>query len=279
MTSRRRWCLLLAGLFVLGFGLTAMAEEASSIDDSAAYFPDDVGNWWSYRGEIVEGPLQTISRKLFVNESKVMAAETRQNVLMTVFHDSNGGNHGPTTSYYRRDAVGVVYYGSEPGTPLEKQLVPYQIVQFPLRPRATFEQFDRKQLDFGSDLDRDGVNEHADVLGTVTVVGKEPVTVPAGQYGEAMRVEARMTLRITLSTTGHAAVGTDVMSAWFVKGIGLVKYLERQELPPITTDRGMTSEISEELVEYKVKPLARSLEGGESSPHRILAHHTGDQKL
>lgn len=255
------------------------AAEGQSIPDSAAYFPDDIGNWWSYQGEVNEGPLQTIDRKLFVNESKVVAAESRDHVQVKVFHDTNGGNHGPSTSYYRRDAAGVVYYGSEPGTPLEKQLVPYQIVQFPLRPGSSFQQFDRRALDFGSDLDQDGINEQVDVLGTVTVVGQEPVTVPAGAYENAVRVEARMTLRITMSGSRRVAVGTDVMTAWFVKGIGLAKYFERQELPAIRADRGVTSEISEELVEFKVQPVARSLERGESPPQRILTHDARDHKL
>ncbi len=263
-------------LFLAG---PALAAGPEAIEDSASYFPDDVSNWWSYRGEVTEGPLQTIDRKLFVNESKVMGTDTKQNVHVKVFHDTNGGNHGPSTSFYRRDAAGVVYYGSDPGTPLEKQLIPYQIVQFPLRPGTTFQQFDRKDLDFGSDLDRDGVNEHVDVLGTVTVVGRESVTVPAGTYGDAVRIDARMTLRISFSGDRRMAVGTDVMSAWFVKGIGLVKYLERQELPAIRSDRGVTSEITEELVEFKVARTTGSLERGESAPQRVLAHDTRDHKL
>lgn len=262
------WALCLTG--------ESWSADGKVIEDSAAYFPDDIGNWWSYQGEVTEGPLQTIDRKLFINESKVMRKEMRQNVEMKVFHDTNGGNHGPSTSFYRRDQVGIVYYGSDPGSPLEKQLVPYQIVQFPMRVTNTFQQFDRRKLDFGSDLDQDGVNEQADVVGTVTVLGHEPVTVPAGRYDDAVRVEARMTMRITLSGLKTSAVGTDVMNAWFVKGIGIVKYLERQELPPIRSDRGITTEIMEELTAYKVKPLAGLLERGESAPQRVLTHHASD---
>ena len=33
-----------------------------------------------------------------------------------------------------------------------------------------------------------------------------------------------MTLRIKLSSVERSAVGTDVMTAWFAKGVGLVKY-------------------------------------------------------
>ncbi len=265
---------------VIGWTAVAVSPvQGQTIEDSASYFPDEIGNTWSYRGEVSEGPLQSIEHKLFVNESKVMGSEVKDHVMVRVFHDSNGGNHGPSTSYYRRDVAGVVYYGSDPGTPLEKQLVPYQIVQFPLRLGSTFQQFDRKGLDFGTDMDQDGINERADVLGTVTVAAEERVAVPAGSYDRAVRVEARMTLRITLSSTGRTAVGTDVMSAWFVKGIGLVKYVERQELPPFRSDRGVTSEIMEELVEFKVKGQARSFDGSEAPTHRVLAHDSRDHKL
>ncbi len=277
MTSSGSWKTLSAvALSLLFFAGESWSADGKVVDDSAAYFPDDIGNWWSYQGEVTEGPLQTIDHKLFVNESKVMRKEMRQNVEMKVFHDTNGGNHGPSTSFYRRDQVGIVYYGSDPGSPLEKQLVPYQIVQFPMRVSTTFQQFDRRKLDFGSDLDQDGVNEQADVVGTVTVLGHEPVTVPAGKYDDAVRVEARMTMRITLSSLKTSAVGTDVMNAWFVKGIGMVKYLERQELPPIRSDRGITTEIMEELTAYKVKPVAGLLERSESAPQRVLTHHTSD---
>lgn len=271
----------------LSFGFTLLtlsagpgwADPMQTVEDSPAYFPDDIGNRWSYRGEVTEGPVQSIDHKVFVNESKVLRTEKRKGVQVTVFHDSNAGNHGPSDSFYRRDAVGIVYHGSEPGTPLERQLVPYQIVQFPLRYPSSFQQFDRKQLDFGNDLDGDGVNERVDVLGTVSVVGRDHVTVPAGQFPDSVHLEARMMLRITLSADNHAVVGTDVMNAWFAKGVGMVKYIERQELPPLRRDRGLVSEIQEELVEYKVKPPAHSFERRESPPKGVLAHDARRHEL
>ena len=34
--------------------------------------------------------------------------------------------------FFRRDKTGLVYYGSQPTTPFEQQLVPYRILNFPL---------------------------------------------------------------------------------------------------------------------------------------------------
>lgn len=274
--------------FLIGWAVLALPglptpaqadEKATVIAHSDEYFPDRPGNRWQYRGQISEGPLQAIEQKFFVNESKVTGTRTVKGVTVTVFHDTNAGNHGPSDSFYRRDAAGIVYYGSEPGTPLELQLVPYQIVRFPMTLASSFKQFDREDLDFGTDVDGDGTTEHVDVQGLVTIMDREPVTVPAGSYSDAVKVEARMTLRIHLSGVTKSAIGTDVMTAWFVKGVGLVKYVERQELPPFRTDRGMVTEISEELEEYQVKSASGSLSRRESSTEGILTDYARDHEL
>jgi hypothetical protein len=254
------------------------AEDASVIAQSADYFPDQIGNEWHYRGQITEGPLQTIEHKFFSNVSSVTGTKTIKGMTVTVFHDTNPGNHGPSDSFYRRDSVGIVYYGSEPGTPLEKQLVPYQIVRFPMKVPSSFPQFNRKGLDFGTDMDQDGINEKADAQGDATVVGQESVTVQAGTFKDAVKVEARMQMKIYLSGAKKTALGTDVMTAWFAKGVGLVKYVERQELSPLE-DRGVVTEIMEELESYEIKPPKASLGRHESSTEGLLADDTGDHEL
>lgn len=254
------------------------AEDAGIVVQSPDYFPDQIGNEWHYRGQITEGPLQTIEHKFFTNVSSVTGTKTIKGMTVTVFHDTNPGNHGPSDSFYRRDSVGIVYYGSEPGTPLERQLVPYQIVRFPLKTSTSFAQFSRKGLDFGTDMDRDGENEKVDAQGDSTVVGQESVTVPAGTFKDAVKVEARMFMQIHLSGTNKTAQGTDVMTAWFVKGVGLVKYVERQELSPLE-DRGIVTDITEELESYEIKPPKASLGRRESSPEGLLADDTGDYEL
>ncbi len=259
--------------------LPVTAEEAVTISHSADYFPDTVGSRWTYRGQITEGPLQSIEHKFFSNISAVTGTSTVKGVTVTVFHDTNPGNHGPSDSYYRRDVVGIVYYGSNPGTPLEKQIIPYQIVRFPLTVPSSFQQFDRSGLDFGADMDRDGTNEKVDVRGWTTVVGHDTVAVPAGTFPDAIKVEARMTMRIHLSGGHRTATGSDVMTAWFAKGVGLVKYSERQELSSPNEERGVVTDVMEELEEYEVKAPKESLGRLESSPDGIFADHTSDHEL
>jgi len=275
-------CIAVSGL-LLGFGsvdplYSLHAEETATIAHSEEYFPDEVGNRWTYRGQISEGPLQTIDHKVFSNVSSVTGTKSIKGLKVTVFHDTNPGNHGPSDSFYRRDVVGIVYYGSEPGTPLEKQLIPYQIIRFPMKLGTSFQQFDRVGLDFGTDMDRDGTNEKADVRGHATIVGLESITVPAGTFKEAVKVEAHMTMRIHLSGTDKVATGTDIMMAWFAKGVGLIKYVERQEISSVQ-DRGVVTEITEELESYEVKPAQTSFDWREAPPQGIFADDAGDHEL
>lgn len=248
---------LTVGLFVLlglhsGFAVLG-AEEPITISKSEEYFPDTAGSRWTYRGQISEGPLQSIEQKFFTNVSTVSGTKIINGVTVTVFHDTNPGNHGPSDSFYRRDAVGIVYYGSDPGTPLEKQITPYQIFRFPLRIPSSFQQFDRMGIDFGSDMDRDQTDEKVDTQGWSKVIGREPITVPAGTFPDAVKVEARMNMKIHLSGSRRTVSGIDVMTAWFAKGVGLVKYSERQELSALKDDRGVITEITEELEDYDIK--------------------------
>jgi hypothetical protein len=255
------------------------AEEPLTISKSEEYFPDTVGSRWTYRGHINEGPLQTIELKFFTNVSTVTETKVIKGVIVTVFHDTNPGNHGPSDSYYRRDQVGIVYYGSEPGTPLEKQITPYQIFRFPLTVPSSFQQFDRTGIDFGTDMDRDGTDEKVDTQGWSKVMGRETVTVPAGTFPDAMKVEARMNMKIHLSGSHRTVSGIDVMTAWFAKGIGLVKYVERQELSAVKEDRGVVTEITEELEEHDIKAAKASLSRFESPAKGVLADDSRDHEL
>ena len=269
-------CVLLA----VGLGVTTLgAEEPVTIASSSDYFPDTPGSRWTYRGQMSEGPLQTIENKFFTNVSTVTGTKTIKGVTVTVFHDTNPGNHGPSDSYYRRDSVGIVYYGADPGTPLEKQITPYQIFRFPVKVPSSFQQFDRMGVDFGMDLDRDGTDEKTDVKGWSTVLSRETVTVPAGTFPDAIKVEAKMTMRIHLSASRRAIAGLDVMTVWFAKGVGLVKYSERQEMGAVKEDRGVVVDLSEELEEYEIKPPKGSVSGLESPSEGIFADHAGDHEL
>lgn len=281
-TCDRRLVVTVGACLLLGLQPWSMAlgaEEPVTISKSEEYFPDTVGSRWTYRGQINEGPLQSVELKFFTNVSTVSGTKTLNGVTVVVFHDTNPGDHGPSDSFYRRDAVGIVYYGSEPGTPFEKHLTPYQIFRFPLRIPSSFQQFDRMGVDFGSDMDRDQTDETVDTQGWSKVIGRETITVPAGTFQDAIKVESRMNMKIHLSGSRRTVSGIDVMTAWFAKGVGLVKYSERQELSAIKEDRGVVTEITEELEDYNIKAAKASLSRVEPSAKGVLADDSGDHEL
>ncbi len=234
------------------------------------YFPDQEGNEWRYRGRMIEGGVVEIAEKQFSNVSTVIGEEVREGLTLTVFHDTNPGDQGPSDSYYRRDAAGIRYYGSKPGTTLEKQLVPYQIVRFPIEIPSSFQQLDRKGLDLGLDLDRDGRTERVDVQAVVSVVRRENITVPLGTFPDSIRLEARMTMDVHLTHLQESVRGTDTMTAWFGRGIGLLKYVERQTIPSLRSNGDKVIEVIEELEQVIIKDQMASLSGGKPSTQRVV---------
>ena len=249
-TPARRWrlqVLMAAGLLVGWVGHGFGQAPSTVIHDAGVYFPDETGNEWRYRGRITEGTVNRITDTTFVNISTVTGQEKHDGVMVRVFHDTNPGNQSPVDSYYRRDVAGIRYYGSKPGTSLERQLIPYQVMRFPLEMPSSFRQLDRHNLTLGLDIDHDNRVETVDVEATVTVHGRESVTVPLGTYDDAIRLESRMRLLVHLSRDGTDVYGFDTLTAWFVKDIGLVRYVERQMIPMAEAGRGRLIEITEEL--------------------------------
>jgi len=239
-------CILSICLYSQAYGADPSSFLVKAVEE---YFPDQIGNEWVYRGTMVEGGMVQIAEKnmQFTNISKVMGKEHIDGVEVVVFHDTNPGNQGPSDSYYRRDAAGIRYYGSKPGTTLERQLVPYQIVRFPLEIPSSFEQFNRKDLVLGMDLDRDGESEKVDISAISSAQVKETVKVPAGNFSEAIRLEAKMTMLVHLTESGKTIQGTDTMTVWFARGVGLLKYTERQTIPSFRSENERVVEVTEVL--------------------------------
>jgi len=259
---------------VCNLGLVYGQPLPTLIQQPEEFFPDQIGNEWRYQGRISEGSVNQIADATFENISKVTGTETKDGVKVTVFHDSNAGDQGPTDSYYLRDAAGIRYYGSKPGTRLEQQLVPYQIIRFPLEIPSFFEQLNRKNLNLGLDLDHDGQAEKVDVFATVTLHGQEAVTVPVGTYPDAVKMEAQMKLLVHLSREGTQVQGFDSMTVWFVKDVGLVKYMERQMIPNPQTGKDRMIEITEELQEATLHGGKKLLSRRKASTHGVLTGHT-----
>jgi len=70
------------------------------------------------------------------------------------------------------------------------------------------------------------VNAVIDVTMNNLIAAEEPVTVPAGSYDRAMRVDSIMQLDISITMEGltiPSIKGEYSLSSWYVQGVGLVK--------------------------------------------------------
>jgi hypothetical protein len=226
---------------------------AKEIQNTEEYFPDEIGSMWRYVGRVRTETIERIADTVFTNEVTAIGTTNLKGETVKIFRETNQGNKGPTDGFYRRDKTGITYYGSQPSTPFEQQLVPYLVLPFPLVMDGAFQQLNKKGIDMQADLDGDGFPERADVVADVRVVGHAPVTVKAGAFPDALQIEAGMTITITLTKDRRLVKSTDRITSWFVRGVGLVKYVETVEAPPVMETRGDVTHISEELESYAIK--------------------------
>jgi hypothetical protein len=261
--------IILAACVLPGSGPDAAGTNpvAKEIQKTEEYFPDEIGSVWRYKGRSRTDAVERVSEVEFANEVSAIGTTNIKGETVKIFRETNQGNKGPTDGFFRRDKAGITYYGSQPTTPFEQQLIPYRVLVFPLVMEGTFRQLERKDVDMQADLDGDGRHEHADVVADVRVSAHTPVTVPAGTFPDAVQIDASMTIVITLTKSGRVVTSRDRITSWFVRGIGLVKYVEEIEAPPVLETRGEVTRVSEELESHTLKGTV----GASSSP--VLPFH------
>lgn len=229
---------------LLGLLSTVNAQSASPIEDAGRYFPDDIGMRWTYEGTIEE-KIQQIAT--FTNIATIKGFTKKDGVKVTIVTESNEGNQGPSESYFSRNADSIVYHGGEPTTAFEEKLVPYLVMKFPLHPGESFVQLEKKAIPFGRDLDQDGIEELAEVKAEITVAGFETVSVPAGVFKNAFKLNGFMSIKFTLSANNEVVELTDKTTTWFALDVGMVKSIETVEFPEIGLIPQTSSVIKEVL--------------------------------
>jgi hypothetical protein len=238
--------LLLFSLFLL-IPPIAAAEEGDAIREIARYFPDDVGRTWKYEGSVVD-EVQRIAS--YTNIAKVEKSIERNGVEVMVFTETNQANHGSSMSFFSRNKRGIVYHGGEPTTSFELQLIPYQVIEFPMTLQHSYSQIEKRNVAFGLDLDHDGKDERADISAHIVAENFETVSVPAGVFKDSLKIVGTLVIRITLSGDQKVVQMIDQTINWFVMDIGLVKGIERTTFPRIEGFPKTDSIITELLSEY-----------------------------
>src|SRR5690606_21908046 len=110
-------------------------------------------------------------------------------------------------------------------------------------------------------------------------LGRETIIVPAGIYHEAIRLEAKMTMDVHLSESGESIQGTDTMTAWFARGVGLIKYIERQTIPLVRSRNERMIEVIEELEKATLSSDMAFLHRSKSPAEGILCDDFFHHKL
>lgn len=224
-------------------------QEGTPIQNIERYFPDEVGFTWTYKGSVAD-QIQRVATATYTNVATVKGTAEKKGVQVKIFTESNQANEGPAESYFFKDQNGIVYYGGEPTTPFETQIVPYRVVRFPVLFHKPFWQIQKAGISFGSDLDNDGKDEEADVSAQITAIGFETITVPAGTFKNALKLEGTLTIQVTLSRNQKVVQMIDKTTNWFGEGVGMLKGVERMEYPAVNGNSPNGSIITEELAEY-----------------------------
>lgn len=189
--------------------------------DPDAYLPLVQGNFWHFRGTTVAGGATTsFETSVQVTGTRIVGGVTALVLREADTTAGSGGEASDQSVVKDLNGLAVLEAGSDP---LTLSLVPYWELRFPLQSGSTFVQLDRTEVDMGEDLDGDGRNEQIDVLSTVTVVGFETVSVPAGTFSEAAHIRRQLALKVRLSGDGRVIEASETAHAWFARGVGWVR--------------------------------------------------------
>ncbi len=224
-------------------------QTTESPGDSGNFFPFTQGNTWRFQGTISEngGPPVDFSNTVMTTGTKVI-----NGITTTIFTETNPGNTGQAEEEYLfKDSRAITNWGNNDGADrITPQLVPFQEVMFPLKLGSSFDQVNKKGLDFGLDLDFDGVREKADLTSVIVIAAFEEVSVPVGSFPNSVKIETKVTITVTLSRDNTKVTETGTETEWFAPGIGLIK---RSSLIEIQGGgQSFNETVTEELIGYIV---------------------------
>jgi hypothetical protein len=230
---------------------------ATGPGDPDIYMPFVQGNGWTFQGTTTTSGLPPVE---YANSLTLSGTHLVNGKTTTVLIESNPDNSGtPEDAYLIKDLNGVTYYGSSDlADTLTRQLTPYQEINFPLITGYSYVQIHKAGLDFGEDLDFDGINETADLLSRVTVVGLNSVTVPAGTFPNCLQIKTEIRIAMKVSSTRETYAFLSLDNKWYAPGVGPVKMTSVFSYPDGSSDT------TEELLTGRFSILASDLAAADS---------------
>ena len=159
----------------------------------------------------------------------------------TLFLESNPSGSGiPLEDYYFKNAGGVAFLGNNDVTDkITAGVVPYIVGLFPVT-TGVMAKFDKNGLDFGSDLDGDGINETMNLMLTSRIVGFEPLNIGIGSFVRTVKNSEELAGSVVLSKLKTSVPFFSIVTRWSAPGIGVLKTSQSA-----TVQTTITSEVME----------------------------------
>lgn len=260
---------------VTGFIASAAGDGQTTqgTGDVGNFFPFDQGNIWRYQGTKSALGAATIGFRNTILISGEAPAP-HHGINSTVFTQANDeGTNRAERSYKVKGSSGITFYESDDlGDNISIALAPYQAVHFPLSIGVTSVLVERRGLSWGIDEDGDGVSESFSVIISQTPIAMESLTVSAGTYLNAIKIEEKGQFVVNF-TRGGSATLTQINTIWRAPAVG--KLLERIEAH--VDNQPVFASLSEELVGYVVAGQGSGLRI-QVNPHS-LSMRVGEQRV
>jgi len=206
-------------LLIIGFATLVAIPISCSLFSPADYFPLALNNVWHYvftTTTVMKGTVDTTITTTDSTYTEIVAETTLSGKKAWKFTDHYGASS--SSSYIVEESDRILQYGS----PTDSE--PSTWLKLPLAQNATWVM--------------DSMSYAGKV--TATVKAKESVTVPAGTFGDAWRVEYVFD-----------SMPTSPWREWFAAGVGLAKF--SNEGTSSTPDETTTVTMTQELTGYTVK--------------------------
>ncbi len=214
--------LLLAGLVLMGGTLVARTAQGGSAQPCNVYYPLPDGGTWTYR----EGPLGGKPRvEKIVTVRSVEGDGARRTALVEQAVRTPGApgaaaGRAKTTVHCDHGRVGMTVQGvaqGREGSSTSSGAVTAEIPGLPAAPKLTpGYEWSSKSLIKATD---DGLTSVTEGLRKNRIAGRETVSVPAGRFANALKVESIETLQ----QKGQNRSARQEFVEWYVANVGLVK--------------------------------------------------------
>jgi hypothetical protein len=208
--------------------------------DTSNYFPTASGSSWNYSATVTN-PLSGAPPN-FLDSVTVTTTKAVDGVNASVFLEANPSGSGtPVEGYYYKNAGGIAYLGTnDPTDTVTPAITPYEVALFPVTP-GTIASFSKTGVNFGKDLDKDGINETVDLTVTTAITGVDPLSIGIGSFASAIKSTETLSGNVILSSNKQQIPFNSSITRWSVPGAGILKTTQSTTVQSTTTTETMVA--------------------------------------